>query len=84
MGCRGCGAVKYLEEKPAWLKADKNFVFFPFLIYTFKGPKKFISWASRKTQMPYCFFPVPNIVETAMEVLPLLVMYLFKLYLIFS
>ena len=47
-------------------------------IFIFKRPKKFISWTSRKTQMRNCFYLVPNIVETPMEALPLLVIYLFK------
>ena len=47
-------------------------------IFTFKGPKKFISWTFRNNQMPNYFFPVPNIVEIPMEALPLKVIYLFN------
>ena len=45
-----------------------------------KLPRKFISWVSRNTKMPNCivFFAVPITVETAMEALPLLVIYLFN------
>ena len=40
---------------------------------------KFISWTSRKTIIPNCiFFPASNILETAMEAFPLLVIYLFN------
>ena len=41
---------------------------------------KFISWVSRNTKMPNCivFFAVPITVETAMEALSLLVIYLFN------
>ena len=45
-----------------------------------KLPQKFTSWVSKKTKMPNCIvsFAVPIIVETAMEALPLLVIYLFN------
>ena len=46
-------------------------------ILTFKGPRKFISWTSRKTQMTI-FALVQNIVQTPMEALPLLVINLFS------
>ena len=45
---------------------------------TFKGPKKFIFWTIRKTQMPSYFFPIPNIEKTHMETLPLRVIYIFN------
>ena len=44
----------------------------------FQRPEEFISWTSRKTQMPNCIFSVPNIVETPMVALPLLVINLFN------
>ena len=45
-----------------------------------KLPHRFISWVSRKTKMPNCIvsFAVPIIVETAMEALALLVIYIFN------
>ena len=45
-----------------------------------KLPHKFISWVSRKTKMPNSIvsFAILIIVETALEALPLLVIYLFN------
>ena len=40
--------------------------------------REFISWASRKTKMPNCIIslPIPTVVVTATEALPLLVIYI--------
>ena len=45
-----------------------------------KLPRKLISWVSRNTKISNCivFFTVPITVETAMEALPQLVIYLFN------
>ena len=45
-----------------------------------KLPRKLISWVSRNTKMPnsIVFFAIPITLETAIEALPLLVIYLFK------
>ena len=62
-----------------FLVKSKKFIYkYTIFTFTFKGPKKFISWTSRKSQMPNCFFTVPNIVETPIEALPLPVIYLFN------
>lgn len=51
-----------------------------FITFTFKVPQICYSWASRKTKNAklYNFVPVPTVVETVMEAIPLLVMYLFN------
>ena len=43
-------------------------------------PQKLISWVSGKTEIPSCIisFPVPAVVETAMDALPRLAIYVFN------
>ena len=50
------------------------------IIFTSKVPRKFFSWASTKTEVPNCIIslPAPTILETAMEALPLLLIYVFS------
>ena len=58
---------------------EKGYIDIYNIIFTFKGPKKFISWTSRRTQMTNSFFfLVLNIVDTPMEALVLLAIYLFS------
>ena len=66
------------ERKELFRKVKKVYIEIYSIQFTFKGLKEFISWTSRKTQMPNCSFLVPNIVETPMEAFPLLVIYLFN------
>ena len=48
-------------------------------MFTFTGPKKFISWTSGKTEMPDCFFTgTKQSGDTHRSTCPLLVIYLFS------
>ena len=75
MGWRACGGENYFEKKACMVKNGRNFFVkrkkfkykYTIFIFTFKAPKKFISWTSRKTQILNCFFPVPNVMEFHLE-----------------